>query len=369
LFSNYVLLTIKMTEGNIIVFEAAKTPLKQQTLSLPALKDGEILIKNLYTTICGSDLHTFCGLRQEKTPTVLGHEIVGRIEEIDAHHSGKDHAGNKLQVGDLVTWAVFCSVPQPEWNEKGMPQKADNLFKYGHAQIVGDDAFHGGLGQYCILKQHTALLKIPNDLPLPIAATINCALATVAGTIRLAGSLKNKTVLVTGLGLLGNVTAAMAKAEGAKKIIAVDINNERLMQSKTFGVDVAYNSTEETDLATTLANHKVDVAFDMSGSPDAVELGITSLTIGGIAIWAGAVFKTRKIEIDAEQIIRKLITIKGLHNYNFDDLQYALDFITKNYQNFPFDKVVSKEFALNEAQQAFEYAVAHKPLRVGVKID
>lgn len=358
-----------MTAGNIVVFNKANEPLKLQNIELPALKTGEILIKNAYTTICGSDLHTFCGLRQEKTPTVLGHEIVGRIIQIDAAHSALDYAGQHLHIGDLVTWAVFCSSPQPEWTAKGMPQKAENLFKYGHAQIVGNDAFHGGLGDYCILKANTAILKIPNELPLPIAATINCALATVAGTIRLAGDLNGKTILITGLGLLGNVTAAMAKVAGAKNIIAIDINDERLAQAKTFGVDFAYHSTSQEDLPETLAKHQINAVFDMSGAPDAIELGINALTIGGIAVWAGAVFKMRKIAIDAEQIVRKIITIKGLHNYNFEDLRYALDFISNNYQKFPFDKVVAKEFALEDTQKAFEYAVAHKPLRVGVKID
>nr|WP_152542235.1 hypothetical protein [Pedobacter sp. V48] len=107
----------------------------------------------------------------------------------------------------------------------------------------------------------------------------------------------------------------------------------------------------------------------MSGSPDAIELGITSLRTGGTAIWAGAVFKTRKIGIDAEQIIRKLLIIKGLHNYNFQDLQYALNFIKEHHLNFPFSDIVSKEFSLTEAQEAFEYAIAHRPLRVGVKMD
>ena len=356
-------------KGNIIVFEGAGQKLQQQEREIPTLKSGEVLIKNLYTTICGSDLHTFSGIRKEKTPTVLGHEIVGRIVKIDKDHPEVDQAGNKLLEGDLVTWAIFCSHPQQDWLDKGMPQKSDDLFKYGHAKITDQDAFHGGLSEYCILRAHTCVLKVPNELPLPIAATINCALATVAGAIRLAGSLNGKNVLVTGLGLLGNVTAAMSKVAGAAKIIAVDVNTDRLNGAKSFGADFIYNSNDEPNLSATLAEHKIDVVFDMSGSPDAIELGIDSLRTGGTAIWAGAVFKTRKIGIDAEQVIRKLLTIKGLHNYNFDDLQYALSFIKDQYLNFPFSDIVSKEFPLNEAQDAFEYAIEHRPLRVGVKMD
>lgn len=357
-----------MTEGTLIVFEGANQPLQAQRFTLPDLKPGEILIKNLYTTICGSDLHTFCGLRQEKTPTVLGHEIVGRIAQIDPNHPQLDYAGNPLAIGDLVTWAVFCSSPQPEWLAKGMPQKAADLFKYGHAQIVAEDAFHGGLSEYCILKRHTCLLKVPENIPLPIAATINCAIATVAGGMRLAGNLAGKNVLVTGLGLLGNITAAMAKTAGAKNIIAIDTDPNRLMQAQAFGANLLYPSNQP-DLRAILLEQQIDVAFDMSGHPDAMELGIEALATGGTAIWTGAVFKTRAVAVNPENIIRKLITIKGLHNYNFEDLQQALAFVTAHYGHFPFANVVAKEFALHQAQEAFEYALAHKPLRVGIKID
>ncbi|RQO75503.1 alcohol dehydrogenase [Pedobacter sp. KBW06] len=356
-------------KGNIMVFEETGKRLTSEEREIPALRSGEVLIKNLYTTICGSDLHTFAGLRKEKTPTVLGHEIVGRIVAIDKNHPGIDMAGNTLAIGDLVTWAIFCSAPQENWLSKGMPQKSEDLFKYGHAQITTEDVFHGGLSEYCMLKEHTCILKVPDDLPLPIAATINCALATVAGAIRLAGPLEGKNILITGLGLLGNIAAAMSKVAGAKEIIAVDVITDRLEGSRAFGAGFAYSSLEEANLREILANHKIDIVFDMSGSPDAIELGIESLGIGGIAVWAGAVFKTRKIGIDAEQVIRKLITIKGLHNYNFGDLQYALNFIAEQHQHFPFSTVVSKEFPLEEAQEAFEYAMQHRPLRVGIKLN
>ncbi len=83
----------------------------------------------------------------------------------------------------------------------------------------------------------------------------------------------------------------------------------------------------------------------------------------------GAVFRQRKVMMDAEQIIRRLITIKGLHNYNYEDFVYAVDFMRRNAQRFPFDQIVGKEFSLNEAEQAFNYALKDKPLRVGIRIE
>ena len=333
----------------------------------PSAGIGEVLVRNLYTTICGSDLHTFCGLRHEKTPTILGHEIVGEVVEIGPGHPGTDYAGSSLRAGDIVTWSIFSSDPQSAEALRGMPQKAPGLFKYGHAQVTDKDSFHGGLADYCVLRMNTVILKIPTGVPLETAATINCAVATVSGALRLAADIKGKRVLITGLGLLGVVCASICKDAGAAQIITADINPDRLDQSLRFGADQAYLLSKDPEKHTLPGD--IDVVFDMSGAPDAMEAGLASLGVGGIAVWVGAVFNSRKVYVDAEQIVRKLITIKGLHNYNYQDFAYAVDFIGRCHARFPFDTIIGKEFPLKDAQSAFEYAIEHKPLRVGIYFD
>ncbi|MFC3196877.1 zinc-binding dehydrogenase [Parapedobacter deserti] len=350
--------------GEIMVFSGAGQPLEARSYQVPRLKAGEVLVANLYTTLCGSDLHSFSGKRNEKTPSVLGHEIVGRVIAIDEQHDGRDHAGLPLGVGDIVTWSIFASDANCQLSRQGMPQKGDNLFKYGHALLTEEDAFHGGLAEYCILRPYTVILKVPEGIPIPVAATINCAIATVAGALRMARDIQGKRVLITGMGLLGVACAAMCKDAGACQVIAADVSDRRLSQAMLFGADaVVYLSRAERIPPAT-----VDIAFDMSGSPKAMEMGLETLSYGGTAIWVGAVFGDRKLAMDAESIVRRLLTIRGLHNYNYEDIQYALDFMTRNTLKFPFSSVVEKEFPLSQAQQAFEYAISHKPLRVGIKI-
>lgn len=355
--------------GSLWAFDGADKPLRLERANVRRLKQGEVLVKNSYTTLCGSDIHTYCGKRAEKTPTVLGHEIVGNIEEFATGHPRVDFNGEALDVGDFVTWAVFTAEPQTYWIEKKMPQKSARLFKYGHAMIENDDVFHGGLSEFTILKPHTAIFKLPPELPKSIASTINCAVATVSGALRLAGDLKGRNVLITGLGLLGNLTASMCKVSGAASIIAVDLSQERLDQAIRFGATNSYLTSSGLELKSALLEHGIDVVFEMSGAPDAAELGLDVLQTGGIAIWIGSVFKTRKIAVDAEQVIRRLLTIKGLHNYNFEDIQCAVEFIKRYFREFPFEEIVGREFSFAEAAEAFDYAIEHKPLRVGIAID
>lgn len=352
-----------MNKATLIVFNGAGKALEKMNTDIPELKPGEILIKNLYTTICGSDLHTYCGLRHEAVPTVLGHEIVGEIIGFHPDHSNQDYLGMPLQIGDRVTWSIFASDASSAKAKAGMPQKAEGLFKYGHAQVTDTDALHGGLSTHCVLKKGTTILKISKEIPLQVAATINCAVATVAGAVRLSGDLSGKNVMISGVGLLGLVCAAMCSAGGANTIHVADLNAERLQLALAFGANEKHLLNQNPDLP-----KDIDVAFDMSGSPDAMEMGLETLAIGGTAVWIGAVFKTRNVAVNAEQVVRKLNTIKGLHNYNYDDFVQAVKFIENNHTQFPFESLVSAEFALVDAASAFDFAVANKPIRVGVHI-
>lgn len=358
-------------QGKFLVFEKPKSPLHLVSSTIPKLEVGEILVKIDYATLCGSDLHTYCGLRQEPCPTILGHEIVGTIIETKANSVLKDASGKELKEGDIITWTVFASDPATANYHADTPQKNENLYKYGHRKITDHDTFHGGLASHIILRPHTHIRILPKELPAPIAATINCAIATSAGAIRLAGNINGKKILISGMGLLGLVCVAMCKEAGASAILVTDIDDKRLALATKFGATQTLNAKEAS--LVTLDHIKIgngiDRFIDMSGSPDAMESGIAHLAINGVAVFIGAVFKQRKLVIDAEQIIRRILTIKGLHNYNYQDFSTAVDFIVQNFEKYPFLDLVEKEFSLDEVNEAFDYAVINKPIRVGINMN
>ena len=108
-----------------------------QTGTLPTLKEGEILVKILCTSLCRSDLHTYQGKRIEKNPTILGHEIMGVISNFGPSSPTHDLRGTLLNKGNKITWAIYASSPEDELSKKGIPQKAKDLFKYeiGRAHV------------------------------------------------------------------------------------------------------------------------------------------------------------------------------------------------------------------------------------------
>ena len=352
--------------GKAAVFNGAGLPFEFITRQVPFIKAGEILIRNLYTTLCGSDIHTYCGRRIEPAQVVLGHEIVGDILWIDPAHSGKDLRGDTIKIGDRVTWSIFAVPENVAAPRKDMPQKSEHLFKYGHALAQGDDVFNGGLADYCVLLANTAFIKIAASIPLKVAATISCAHSTVMGALRVSGDLTGKKVLIYGAGLLGLSCVAMCKEAGAARIGLIDNDTSRLVWGEKFGASHVYAFREQ---GAPFPWQDADVVFDMTGSPQAMKAGIDSLAVGGIAVWIGAVFPDKPVQVDAQQIVRKVLQVRGLHNYNYQDFLKATIFIENNYLKYPFEALIEKEYPLEEIVDAFAFASNSKPVRVGIKIN
>jgi len=361
----------KIFKSRIAVFDEANQKMALEEHSVPALKEGEILVRNSFTTLCRSDINTFVGKRQEKTPTILGHEITGTIENFGPKSCRNDERGNRLEIGDRVTWGIFASDPESKMARKGIPQKGEDLFKYGHEKITKESSFHGGLADYIILRKHTPVIKIADTMPDPVAAIINCAVATVAGSVRLAGDLRRKVVAVSGLGMLGTIAFAMANKSGAFEVIGIDIDPERLEKVKEYGVDQTINASNpiEAELTRLYTNKRpIDVVLEFSGAAAAMETTLKALAIGGTAVWVGATFPQRELKIDSEYIIRNLLTIKGLHNYNHSDFVRAVEFMEAHHESMPFKKMVHSFDSIDSVNDAFEYAKTHNPYRVGIKI-
>ena len=362
-----------MMTSKLAVFHGAGLPLTIETVPVPELREGEILIRNEYVTLCRSDLNTFAGKRMEKTPTILGHEIVGVVEAFAGGAPARDCRRVELRVGDRVTWAIYASNPDSDLARMGIPQKVPGLVKYGHECLLPDNTLHGGLAEFCVLRKNTPVIRIDGSLPLPLMALINCSVATVAGALRLAGSVRDRKVIIAGAGMLGIIASAMCACAGAKQIIALDIDHDRLATAKKFGVDFTINLKAggqpiQQILAESIPGAAPTVALDFSGVPETMETLVSLLGIGGTLVCIGATFPQRALQINAEQLIRNLHTIKGLHNYNEQDFVTAVEFMEQNHQRFPFASLVHDRFNLEAVNEAFAYGIATSVHRVGIRI-
>lgn len=357
------------TKATAKIFHKPNQAFEDFETNIPNPAADEIVVKITYTTICTSDLHTYYGRRNSPSPSILGHEIIGKIAKLGDSITS-DYNGQPIGEGDLITWSVYAFSPENPMAKIGIPQKSPDLFKYGHQSILNGSPLSGGFATHCLLRGGSSVFKISNKLEPGEAAPLNCTHATIAGALRLAGDINGKNVLVFGAGMLGLSACSMSREIGAKNVYTIDINNDRLKNATSFGATETFSaSLSDLDIENKLNNEKIDVVIDTTGNPKAMESGINLLSLGGIAIWVGAVYNAPKTQINAETVVRKIISIKGLHNYTPTDLGTAINFLASCHHKYPFKKLVGKEFPLKKLDEAFEAANSGRYYRIGINQD
>jgi alcohol dehydrogenase len=352
------------------IFDGPHRPLRIEGVSRPRLEPGEALVRVALCTVCGSDLHTVSGRRKEKTPSVLGHEPTGTVEEVCG--DVRDARGDPVRVGDRVVWAVAVSCGTCFFCARGLPQKCETLRKYGHEPHTPQCGPLGGLTTHCHLLRGTAIVKVPAGVPDAVAAPAGCATATVAAALRAARLLAPRPsplaprVCVFGLGMLGLTACAWLDALGAIPV-ACDVSEARLAHATRFGAKFVALPHELADVvAGATVGRGADAALELSGAPSACAASLSALRIGGTAVWVGTVSPTEPVPVSPEVFVRRCLTLTGVHNYAPADLLAAVAFLEAHHARYPFAELVSRTFPLSAVNDALAFAEAEKPVRVAV---
>ncbi|MFG0264661.1 MAG: zinc-binding dehydrogenase [Rhodopirellula sp. JB055] len=339
--------------------------------TIEPLCEGQVLVRVLCCTLCGSDLHTVSGRRSGHDRGVLGHEIVGEVVGWCGPNAPVDYYGSQLQIGQRITWAMSVGCECCFYCDNDLNQKCDSLFKYGHEANQGRPT--GGLSEHCVLVAGTPIFPVPAVLSNEVVAPVNCATATVSAAFRLVSQthrMQGASVLIVGAGMLGLTAAAQCSEAGASQVIVADPNEERAKLALLFGAtEVLVSETAEERKETLLGmtdGRGVDLAIDFAGMTSAVEACLESVRLGGCVMLVGSVFPSDPIALYPELAVRRMLTLRGLHNYLPCDLDHGLRFLERNHQRFPFESLVGKRFPLAEVDLAFEYAMQQRPVRVAV---
>lgn len=354
------------------IYEAPNTPFVIKDYPLRPAKPDEVLVKITMSTICRSDIHSYEGRRPNPCPGILGHEIIGIIEEIGAEIK-KDMRGDPLKKGDRITWSEYFFEGDAYYSEvHDMPQKCGGLRKYGHDLVADDPHFLGGFAEYCYILPGTWILKLPDELSDEEATPLNCGVATMASVTEAAEIALGDAVVVQGLGLLGLYGCAMAKARGARLVIGLDAVPDRLEIAMKFGADHTFNikGMSDKDVAAKVRvlckPDGADAVIEVCGVPDVIPLGLQLLRVGGRYVLGGLVSPDANVTIDANMLVKRWITMRGIHNYHPRHLIQALDFVMANRKRFPFKEIVDSKFALKDLNLAFKKASERSVLRAAI---
>lgn len=359
-------------QGKIAVYDAPNQPFELRLFPVRDPKPGEVLVKVRMCTICRSDIHSYLGHRPNPTPGVLGHEIIGTIVELGADID-KDMRGDPLRPGDRITWSEYFIPGNNYYTEVlDLPQKSPGVDKYGHMAATTEPYHHGGFGQYCYILPRSWILRLPDELSDEEATPVNCGVATVICATEQAEIRMGDAVVVQGLGLLGLYASAIAKARGARLVIGVDNVESRRALGRRFGCDHVFDpaSMPEADwvrqIRALCKPEGADAVIEVCGYPEVIPAGIQMLRTGGHYVLAGVVNPESFVKIDVNLILRKLITLRGVHNYHPRHLIEALDFVTINRNRFPFKELVDGKYSLDQVGQAMSDAANRTVLRAAI---
>ena len=358
--------------GRLAVYAAPNAPFELRDLPLRAPRAGEVLVRIRMSTICRSDIHSWQGHRPNPCPGVLGHEIIGDIAAL-GQGVDRDMRGEPLAVGNRITWSEYF-IPGADYfgDVLDLPQKTRGVEKYGHMAVDVEPHHHGGFGEYCYVLPGSWILRLPESLSDEEATPINCGVATMVAATEAANLRIGDTVLVQGLGLLGLYGAAIAKARGARLVIGIDGVPARRELGMRFGCDHVFDPAAQDDAALVKQVKSIckpegaDAVIEVCGYPSVIPAGIQMLRNGGHYVLGGVVNPDSFVNIDVNQILRKLITLRGVHNYHPRHLIEALDFVTVNRHRFPFKDLVDGVYGLDQVGQALKDAEDRKVLRAAI---
>lgn len=279
---------------------------------------GRPLVALDLASVCGSDAHTVLGRRSAPSPSILGHEAVGRlVSDVTGLH---DVTGRALADGDRVVWTVTATCGVCDRCARGLTAKCRHVLKTGHEPLTGPWPLSGGYASHLALHPGLALVHVPDTVPDGAAAMASCALATVMACREASSPWASKRVLVIGAGMLGLCAIAVAQSDGAGCIAALDASPSRTELARRHGADAM-------EAEATMGGF--DVVVELSGSQDGVRQALAAADLGATIVLAGSVTPVGHIGVDPEKIVRSWLTIRGVHNYEPRHLAEAIEFLAR----------------------------------------
>ena len=359
----------RMITGKASVLEQFKAPLQLRQYPIPTKPEpGAALVRTIMAGICGTDVHLWKGELPITLPVILGHETVGRIEQL-GEGLEKDWTGQPLKVGDRVTWTSSTSCGECYYcREKHQPTRCPQRRAYGIGYRC-DQAPHflGGYAEYHYLQPRVNIFKIADDLPTEAVIGAGCALNTAIHGVERTGIAWRDNVVVQGAGPVGIAALAVAKSAGAGQVIVLGAPKHRLEMAKRFGADHVIDIEEVKAPADRIAavraltgGYGADVVLECVGSPTAIGEGMEMCRDGGKYLVLGHYCDAGPVSWNPHVVTRKQLTVIGSWSYEPRHLRMALEFMRATQRQFPFAEMVTHRFTLDQANEALATTASWK---------
>ncbi|MGE5221886.1 MAG: zinc-dependent alcohol dehydrogenase [Omnitrophica WOR_2 bacterium] len=319
----------------------------------PEPAPGQVLLKIERIGVCGSDIHVYHGVHPYTGyPVVQGHEVSGVIAGVGAGVEG-------FSAGDRVVFMpqVTCGKCYP--CRHGLYHICDNLKVMGF-QIEG-------AAQDYFVVDADKVLKLPESISLDQAAMIE-PVSVAAHAVSRAGGVQGKKVVVLGAGTIGNLTAQVAQASGAEKVLITDISAYKLDQARRCGIKYTAN-TQKVDLGQAILEYfgpdKSDLIFECVGVQPTITQAVLSARKGSTIVVVGVFGK--KPEVDLGLVQDHELSLIGSLMYQKADYERAIELAANG--GLCLDAMITHRFPFKEYLKAYEVIEASQGNYMKVMIE
>ncbi len=336
-------------------------PLEIQELQIPKPRGSQVLIKVQSSGVCHSDIHLWEGGyegvggqfikttdRGVKYPLTPGHEVAGYVENL-----GEDVEGFTKNEKVLVfPWIGEGICPACRVGEENICDKPRSLGVYNE----------GGYAEYLLVPSYKYLVKL-GDMDTDTSAPLSCSALTAYAAVKNARLSPNDNVVVVGAGGLGLMAMQLAKVTTGSKIIAMDIDDNKLQVAKQNGADFIINSKKEDPVKAIMeltGNLGADAVIDFVNASKTVETDMQILRrrakVVLVGLFGGA------LQLNLVTMPTRAYQIVGSYTGSINDLVELVSLARREV----IKPIISNKFKLNQATEALQMLKEGKVVGRGI---
>jgi propanol-preferring alcohol dehydrogenase len=336
--------------------------LEVQELETPKAKGSQVLIKVQSSGVCHSDIHLWEGGykgiegqflkttdRGVKYPLTPGHEIAGIVDNLGEEAQGFTKNEKVL----VYPWIGEGLCPACRSGEENLCDKPRSLGVY----------VDGGYAEYVLVPSYKYLLKMDDEMDTNASATLSCSALTAYGAVKNTTLKPNDNVVIVGAGGLGLMAIQLAKAVTGSKIIAMDLDDEKLRAAKKNGADNTINSKKEDPVKAVMElTDKIgaDAVIDFVNASKTVETDMQFLRRRAKLVLVGLF--GGELKLNLVSMPTRAYRLIGSYTGTLNDMIELVSLARRGV----IKPLVSNRFKLNQATEALKMLKEGKILGRGV---
>lgn len=343
-----------MNKMKAALFYGEKRDMRLETVDIPQVGEGDVLLKVRASGICGSDVRSYVNGIEEryKIPIIFGHEVTGEVVAMGSRVQ-------QLQLGERVVVAPIYGCGRCEFCLLGLENLCDEVVVFGCT-------LDGGYAEYMLIPEkgveRGVLVPLPSSLSDEAGTLIEVVSCCLHGQRR-AGLKPGDKVVIFGAGPIGLVHLLVSKKMGAGMVGLIDFIPQRLRDAQKFGADFVVNASDSEwrkQVLQILGNNGASLVITAAPTVSSIEYALQLVRKGGTVLIFGGLPAGNTLSLDPNFIHYREVNVIGSIDATLEDFYRAVQW--SPYLGL--ERFVTHRFSLDRVLDAMGVAVKKEGLKV-----